>query len=147
MKTIALRFSDSYAPSEGTIKLHNDVINKSGYVWYGKFGNAVSIKMKNELLANANPRFLLIKSGGIDRYWVYFDDIKEEILDIDNIPEYYRDDRTKVKTWFKVNKIVKAKNDVMSKCCVSSTGQVLSLASKYSMSPYFIIEYKEGEEI
>ena len=44
MKTIALRFADNYAPAEGTIKLHEDVINEYGYVWYGKFGNSLSQK-------------------------------------------------------------------------------------------------------
>ena len=28
MKTIALRFADNYAPADGTIKLHEDVINE-----------------------------------------------------------------------------------------------------------------------
>lgn len=143
MKTIALRFSDSYAPEEGTIKLHNDIISKNGFVWYGKFGNAVSAKIKKELLENESPRFLLIKSGGLDRYWVYFNDIRNEVVDVEHIPEYYRNDSGKVKTWFKVTKIVKASNDIMSKCHIASTGQVLSLASKYSMSPYFIIKYEE----
>ena len=27
MKTIALRFADNYAPKEGTIKLHQEIIN------------------------------------------------------------------------------------------------------------------------
>lgn len=34
MRTIALRFADNYAPAEGTIKLHEDIINEFGYVWY-----------------------------------------------------------------------------------------------------------------
>ena len=44
MKTIALRFADNYAPKEGTIKLHQAIINENGYVWYGKFGNTLSQK-------------------------------------------------------------------------------------------------------
>ena len=39
MKTVALRFSDNYAPEEGMIFLHQQLIDKYGYVWYGKFGN------------------------------------------------------------------------------------------------------------
>lgn len=33
MKTISLRFADNYAPKEGTIKLHQNIIDKM--VMYG----------------------------------------------------------------------------------------------------------------
>ena len=36
-----------------------------------------------------------------------------------------------------------ADNNVMSDCVVLSTGNSLSLSSKHSMNPFFIIEYKE----
>lgn len=68
MKTIALRFADNYAPAEGTIKLHEDVIEEYGYVWYGKFGNSLSQKNIDMLLDMKDRKFLLIKSGGQERY-------------------------------------------------------------------------------
>lgn len=34
----------------------------------------------------------------------------------------------------------------MSKCFVTSNGSLLSNTSKYSMSPYFIINYEEDGE-
>lgn len=34
MKTIALRFSNNFAPDIGTIEAHNEVIKEKGYVWY-----------------------------------------------------------------------------------------------------------------
>ena len=49
MKTIALRFAEYFAPPEGTIKAHEEVISKVGYVWYGKMGNAVSETILKEL--------------------------------------------------------------------------------------------------
>lgn len=146
MKTIALRFADNFAPSEGTIKLHEDVIKKYGYVWYGKFGNSLSQKNIDMLLSMDEKKFLLIKSGGLERYWVFFTDIKKENIDIEKIPQYYRNDRDRVKCWFKVSKFEKADSKVMSKCYVTSNGSLLSNSSKYSMSPYFVIEYKEEEE-
>lgn len=146
MKTIALRFADNYAPADGTIKLHEDIITKSGYVWYGKFGNSLSQKNIDMLLEMKERKFLLIKSGCQERYWVYFEDIKKEAIDIDAIPEYYRNDRGKVKCWFKITKFEKADPKVMSKCFVSSNGSPLSNTSKYSMSPYFVIDYKEDEK-
>ena len=142
MKTIALRFADNYAPKEGTIKLHEDVINQKGYVWYGKFGNSLSQKNIDMLLEMTEKKFLLIKSGCQERYWVYFDEIKKYDIDCEAIPEYYRKDRDRVKCWFKVTKFEKADMKVMSKCFVVSNGSLLSNSSKYSMSPYFIIDYK-----
>ena len=93
MKTIALRFADNYAPADGTIKLHEDVINEYGYVWYGKFGNSLSQKNIDMLLEMKEKRFLLIKSGGQERYWAHFEDIKKAGINIEAIPKYYRDDK------------------------------------------------------
>ena len=145
MKTIALRFSDNYAPSTGTIKLHQDVIDKLGYVWYGKFGNSLSQKNIDMLLQLKERKFLLIKSGCQERYWVYFDDIKKNDIELEGIPKYYRNDRNRIKCWFKVIKFERANSKVMSKCFVASNGSLLSNSSKYSMSPYFIINYREDE--
>lgn len=146
MKTIALRFADNYAPADGTIKLHEDVINEYGYVWYGKFGNSLSQKNIDMLLEMKEKRFLLIKSGGQERYWAHFEDIKKEGINVEAIPKYYRDDKERVKCWFKITKFEKSDPKVMSKCFVSSSGSLLSNTSKYSMSPYFVIDYKESEK-
>ena len=45
-KTIALRFSDNFAPEIGTIAAHNTMIGLNGYVWYGKLGSRVSKKVQ-----------------------------------------------------------------------------------------------------
>lgn len=36
MKTVALRFSNKFAPICGTIEAHEELIKKRGYAWYGK---------------------------------------------------------------------------------------------------------------
>ena len=146
MRTIALRFADNYAPAEGTIKLHEDVINEFGYVWYGKFGNSISQKNIDMLLDMKDKKFLLIKSGGQERYWAHFTDIKKEEINVDAIPKYYRNDKAHIKCWFKITKFEKADSKVMSKCLVALNGSLLSNTSKYSMSPYFVINYEEGDE-
>lgn len=146
MKTIALRFSDNYAPKEGTIYHHNKIISDYGFVWYGKFGNNISSKIANELLELPTKKFLLIKSGGQERYWVYFDDFQNKMPPLEFIPSYYRKDTDRIKCWFRIIKFEKAESNIMTKCNIFSTGQVLSLASKYSMSPYFVINYSEEEK-
>ncbi|HUM83074.1 MAG TPA: hypothetical protein PLN48_04765 [Lachnospiraceae bacterium] len=139
MKTVALRFSNKFAPECGTIEAHNELIQKNGYVWYGKLGNKIAASVFLEILDNDNPRILLIHSGATNRYWAYIDQIQHEIPEKSDIPAYYRDDAEKFKTWFRVIRFENAPRDIMAKCTVASSGQELGIASKHSMSPYFKI--------
>ena len=102
MKTIALRFSDNYAPTEGMIFLHNKLISEYGFVWYGKFGSKIAKGIIEEQLKTTDPKFLLIKSGGIERYWVHFDLFQDVLPDLTKIPEYYRNNCSDIKCWFRV---------------------------------------------
>ena len=142
MKTIALRFSDNYAPKEGMIFLHQELINNLGYVWYGKFGNKISKEIIEEQLKTDDPKLLLIKSGSVERYWLHFTQYQEELPELNGIPEYYRNSSDDIKCWFKVVRFERAEKDVLSKCFVISSGDCLSNASKHSMNPYFKIEYR-----
>lgn len=142
MKTIALRFGEHFAPSCGTIAAHQAIIDNNGYVWYGKLSNAVSDKIASAIMGMDAPRILLINSGKADRYWANVTEIRKDTPDPDGIPEYYRDNTEKFKTWFKVVSFEQAPKNIMSHCFVASSGAPLGEASKHSMSPYFIIEYK-----
>lgn len=86
---------------------------------------------------------LLIHSGSTDRYWAHIPEISRDLPDLELILSYYRNDVSKIKTWFKVIRFEKASKDVMFKCIVTSSNNLLSNASKYSMSPYFKTEYKK----
>lgn len=143
MKTISLRFTDKFSPKQGTIKAHEELIDRNGFVWYGKLGNAISDKNIAMIMNNENPKFLLIHSGKTERYWVYILEISKNIPPLEEIPQYYRNVASDFKVWFKVTKFELAEKDVVSKCIVVSSGESLSLVSKYSMSPYFIIDYDE----
>ena len=140
MRTIALRFANNFAPAEGTIAAHQTIIAQFGYVWYGKLGNRVSVGVIKSILENESPRILLIHSGEAERYWAYVDKIQIEQPLEDQIPLYYRDRADDFKTWFRVIRFEKALRDILSKCTVASSGVSLSLASRHSMSPYFIID-------
>ena len=85
--TVALRFADTFAPSEGTIQAHQNMIDKQGVVWYGKLGAAVSSKVANLIMENENPRILLIHSGKIGRYWAYIKKLQYYIPTKSEIPE------------------------------------------------------------
>ncbi len=139
MRTIALRFSNKFAPECGTIEAHNELIREKGYVWYGKLGNKIATGVFDEILKNDEPRILLIHSGAANRYWAYVDKIQHVIPEKKDITAYYRNDADKFKTWFRVTRFESALRDIMSKCTVTSSGQELGIASKYNMSPYFKI--------
>lgn len=141
--TVALRFADTFAPAEGTIQAHQDLINKKGFVWYGKLGAVVSSKVANKILSNEFPRILLIHSGKIGRYWAYITKIQYDIPPRQEIPAYYRDNADMFKTWFKVIRIEEASKGVLSICTVASSSRPLSEVSRSSMSPYFIINVEE----
>jgi hypothetical protein len=145
MKTIALRFAENFAPSIGTIASHQIVIDALGYVWYGKLGTPISNKSAELVLNNSNPRILLIHSGKQKRYWAHITDITRKTPDLEAIPEYYRDESRRFKVWFKVYKFEEASREIMSHCFVSSTKAPLSIVSKSSMSPYFIIDVNEEQ--
>ncbi len=143
MKTIALRFGEHFSPECGTIAAHQQVIDELGYVWFGKMGNPIAMRIIDELTAQEDTRILLINSGKSDRYWAHIFEIKRETPDSNGIPEYYRDQAERFKTWFKVTSFEHAPKDIMSKCRVVSSGAILGEVSKHSMSPYFIINYFE----
>ena len=140
MKTIALRFAENFAPQEGTIAAHQEVIDQNGFVWYGKLGSSVSNLKCAAIMNNETPKILLIHSGQQNRYWAFISEIRYEVPDKRFIPLYYRDRTDRFHTWFKIVKFEKASKDIMQNCTVVSSGTPLSEASKSSMSPYFFID-------
>ena len=124
MKTIALRFGETFSPECGTIAAHQKIIDELGYVWYGKLGTAVSSKIIEEMMQNDETKFLLINSGKADRYWVYFNAISTEKPSTNEYPTYYGNKSGLMKTWFKVTAFKLAPKDVMSHCFVTSSKQI-----------------------
>lgn len=99
--------------------------------------------MTHQILENDEPKILLIHSGSIGRYWAYIDAVQRDTPDSSAIPKYYRDIIDKFNTWFRVTRFEDAPKNILSQCTVASSGATLSQASRHSMSPYFIIDYKE----
>lgn len=143
MKSLALRFSENFSPEAGTIAEHQKIIDKLGYVYYGKMGSSVSDKNINLILSQEKPKILLIHSGGIKRYWAYIDKIIKDKPDFSEFPQYYHESSDNFKTWFRVVEFEEAPKNIMSMCKVVSSGAILGEASKHSMSPYFIIDCEE----
>lgn len=141
MKTIALRFVDKFAPESGTIFAHQEVINKIGYVWYGKFGRKISDKILQEILKKDTPKILLINSGKTERYWAYINNAQNVQPPLSDVPNYYRNNAKDIITWFCITKFERATKDVMANCIVVSSKNLLSNVSKHSMNSHFLIEF------
>lgn len=144
MRTIALRFSENFSPECGTINAHEELIAQNGYVWYGKLGSKISNTAAQDIMKNDEPRILLIHSGSYERYWAFVDRIQTETPPLQEIPDYYRELVSKFGVWFRVIRFQKAPKAILSQCFVASSEKPLSVASMHSMSPYFIIEYRNG---
>ena len=143
MKTIALRYNNKFAPEDGTIAEHNKIIEQFGYVWYGKLGRGIARKSSETILENDVPRFLLINTGTKEYFWAYVSEISQYVDDINCIPSYYRDEKEKFGTWFRVTRIEKTDVKTLEKCVVSTSERPFLEALK-SMSPFFTITYDEG---
>lgn len=141
MKGVALRFFEKFAPEDGTIAEHQKIIDKLGYVYYGKMGAPISDKNIKMLMEQDIVKVLLIHSGKINRYWATVEKITKTKPQLNEFPEYYHDISDNFKTWFKITKIEDAPKNIMGECKIASSGATLGEASKHSMSPYFIIEY------
>lgn len=146
MKTIALRFGESFSPDCGTIAAHQKIIDSLGFVWYGKLGSSISKVIIDELLQTENLQILLINSGKTKMYWAHCTEISRIKPSAEEYPSYYGNKVNAMSIWFKITAFKAAEKDVISKCTVVSSGKSLSDASKCSINPYFIIEYKEDEK-
>lgn len=144
MRTIALRFSNNFAPEIGTIRAHEELIDEIGYVWYGKLGSKISAKVATDIMKNECPRILLIHSGAVARYWAYIDKTQNIVPELASIPKYYRSRAEEFSSWFRVVRFEDAPKDILAHCFVASSQAPLSMASRHSMSPYFIIDVEEG---
>ena len=143
MNTIALRFGEHFAPKCGTIAAHQELIDKYGFVWYGKLGTPISKSAIEDIMSMDTPKILLIRSGKAERYWAMVSEIKREIPEKLYIPDYYADNADSFSSWFKIIEIVPASKDIMSQCRIRSSGATLGEVSKHSMSPYFKIVFEE----
>lgn len=140
MISIALKYSEAFAPSEGTIMAHQSVLEKLGVVWYGKLSSPVSDSVIDEIMKNDDPSIILINVKAKQFYVVHIDKIIKELPPLNEIPSYYRDRAESFHTWFKVKSFEKKDSSLLDRWLVKSSQTRLSNVYKKSMSPYFVIE-------
>ncbi|WP_165727547.1 metallophosphoesterase [Pseudoalteromonas sp. 31A1] len=121
MVSLALRFRDLVTPPDGTIELHQEIINKIGYVywgWWAKAGEKCPSKFNElqEQLSDGDQDVFLFDSGQSKLYKATIVDVAYNnskygmnCPSIDATPDYYRA-RT-FKAWFKFTQIIEITQD------------------------------------
>ena len=143
MIILVMRFSDKFAPAEGTIAVHKAIIEEKGAVWYGKFGASPSEKVLKSLMSEKNPMILLIKNGGKEKYWAKIE-AYTKTSPTQDVPDYYQNLGDRFGVWFKITDIFQAEDNVASRCIVASSMRPLSEVL-HSMSPFFIADYEKSK--
>ena len=142
MKTIVLRFSDSFAPKEGTLAEHKKIIKDMGYVWWGKRGPRISPAVVKSIMADGPCKVLLVRGGTKEKYWATVEEISEGCPQKSHVPEYYRGDVVFYGSFLKITKIEYADDNVLDNWFVCTTGKKMSDIINKAMASYFIVEVK-----
>ena len=142
MKTIVLRFSDSFAPKEGTLAEHQKMITSFGFVWWGKRGPRISQKVVKETISDGKGKVLLVRGGTKEKYWATVEEISDGCPQKSMVPEYYRGDIAFYGSFLKITKIERAEEDVLEHLYVCTTGARMSDIINRAMASYFIVEKK-----
>ena len=143
MKTIAIRFSDVIAPKNGTIYEHQTIINKNGYVWFGKLGNRkISEKIIKEIFTKRPIKILLIHTQSTKHYLALVDSIVYKCPELNLVPYYYRNNSSDFRNWFKIKQFIEIEEEELQKFYTSS-GNTIANIYKKSMGSYFIVDYRE----
>ena len=142
MKTIVLRFSDSFAPKDGTLAEHERIIREKGYVWWGKRGPKISHSVINSIMKDNKCKVILVRGGTKEKYWATVEEISDGCPQKSYVPEYYRSDVVFYGSFLKITKIERAEENVLDNCFVCTTGKKMSDIINKAMASYFIVEVK-----
>ncbi len=136
---LVLRYSLSY--KKNIIDLHKELIEKQGFVWYGKLGNETSQKIIAEIFAAKNPALLLFKKDKAFLCGV------EEITGNkpqSGYPKYYDDEYICPGCYYKLTSIDEVEVDIINELIVRSSKRLLSdTLSRQCTSSCFFVSYKE----
>ena len=111
---IIFRYSDKVRNID-TIKEHKEILDKYGFVWWGKFGTGISINSINKMMDQINnnqPTYLYLSKGCKILYFSQIVEVlgfggykKTRPKDTSAVPLYYRDEFCS--SWFKLKNIKK----------------------------------------
>ena len=139
-KLLIIRYSDFLI--KGCIRLHMDVLDEKGYVWFGKVGKQKpSDKYVRLTLSEPNPR-LILHSSTKD----YLCDITEVCYEkpIEGYPDYYNDvlyaNNNNPSIYFKITSFRLFEHKYLHHFVVNSSRNELPYSLHGSMNSLFFIE-------
>lgn len=139
-KILILRYGKQIV--EECIKLHQDIIEDSGYVWFGKLGTAPGKKSIDSILDEEYPQLILYTRG--EGYLCSVENISYDIP-AGGYPEYYRnelfDKLIYPSVYFKLTLIEKIEISNLDKLTVVSSGNSALDTLMHSMASFLFVSY------
>lgn len=136
---LVLRFSLTY--KKNIIELHKELIEKQGFVWYGKLGAVTSPQIVAETFVAKKPALLLYTKG------------KAYLCGVEEItgnkpqkgyPQYYDDEYICPGCFYKLTSIDEIDESILNDLIVRSSKRILSdTLSRQCTSSCFFVSYKE----
>jgi hypothetical protein len=147
---LLIRFSDNLASSEGTIKEHLKIIDKYGYVWFGKFGRKIGKLIQNQIYAqikNEKESYLFLCKAK-DKKYIYISkilDIKKSIEseEFNKVPLYYRHKVNMVSLWIKIENFWQYKRSLLRKI-YGSYGLPISEIIDKTMTGHMLVKTRKN---
>ena len=136
---LVLRYSLSFKPD--IIEIHQEMLKKNGYVWYGKLGAVTSPRIVAETFVAKNPALLLYSKGK-----AYLCGIAEITGNKPqgNYPKYYDDECIFPGCYYKLISIDEVDEEILNHLYVRSSKRVLSdTLSRQCTSSCFFVSYEE----
>ena len=130
-----------YGKKRDCIELHQDVIEKYGYCWFGKIGVVPSSKVIESVMKEKNPSIILFSQG--DGYVAHLEEIVFE-KPAEGIPEYYDEELYAANifpnSYYKLTSIqILSRADLEKLKIVSSGNRAIDTLNR-SMSSFFFAE-------
>lgn len=155
VRLLVIRYGEMVGPPEGTIRAHQDIIARAGYVWFGKLGKAIghttAIELLDQIRAGVPTRVLLVTkaSGTYDFHLCGLLDIAYDLPTEERgaVPAYYESEGSghrgrgwrwplRPSTWFKLSCIEPIDSQIARDVIVVSSGSTLLQALNTSMVPW-----------
>lgn len=150
---LVLKYGKHIAPKPGTIALHKQVIKEYGCVWIGKWGRIVGNPLKEALTKQINDGiktyvFLAARESGA--YLIHAGElvgVATHVNDDKLIPEYYRNEKSSIKTWFNISKLTRLAPNVFNELIGLSSRLPINQTLKKSMAGILLVIWEKHQQI
>ncbi len=133
-----------------TISEHKKIIEKNGYVWFGKFGNSIKQQYINTIDESDEEHFVFLIKTTQKKQYVYRANIitisKEDqrlLPEKQFIPKYYRNSDLNFGFWLKLKDIRKVNSKITNQLHVNSSHSPLVESLNRSTTGLMYISFKD----